>query len=269
VSSPSGDEELFGEEMMRAARGECPSAEDLVAYAEGRLADAEQRTRLEGHIRLCGLCDVLVSRMTGPESAAPGEEDVAARLRGRFEAFVAGEEERNNEGVGAGRTGWLRRWVFTPAVWGYAAAVLLAVPAVQHWRERGMERSAAIGQPPATTTAAARPAAAGAGGAFAGAQRFELERTRSGGGVEVRPSADRLILSFVIAVRGGASYTAAIETAAGDRVVGAAVPVRPSGDGYSYVVCERSALPNGEYRLRVKGEPGRDGDDQVFAFTVR
>jgi hypothetical protein len=150
------------------------------------------------------------------------------------------------------RAGW-RAFALHPA-WGYVLACLLAIPAAQHWR---------AGRKTEPMTESSSPTLS----PLESVERIELERTRgSAGPIRISTSGRHFILSFVVPVRAGSSYTASIEKSNGEKVAGPS-PILLNEDGYFYLVCDRDAFSAGNYRLTVMEVPARDGG-QVLPFLV-
>ena len=74
---PDPEERLFAESVrdgvrqLRKQRGSCPSAEELVAFLEGRL-ESEDSARVGEHVDACGVCDLALMRVRAAEPAGRG-----------------------------------------------------------------------------------------------------------------------------------------------------------------------------------------------------
>lgn len=236
----------FSDDALRRAgqfRGECPPPELLSVYAEGR-ADAEVESAIGRHVMLCGVCDLLVTRIREDDGAVPDAVPQPALDRIAATLGVSGPRP----------TPRLRRIFWHPAfAYTFGAVLALAVFAVP--------RTPPVPPPPAPVPAKTAPAP------LLAAPRIDLDSTRGSAAARLSRTVSPAVLSFVIPIRPQTRYTATLIDAQGNPA-GGERQVLPSEDGYFYVVTDVEGLRPGAWALAVNEYSASGGRRFVFPFTV-
>jgi hypothetical protein len=228
------------EELRRAFRelnedaGECPSAEVLEAYAQGRLPTG-QRSTVEKHLSGCGICELVVQRLRTME--APDWKATEKKL------------EKGLGIAGDTKPGW-RRILWNPAP-AYALALAMVIWAAIGHRKPAPVPEAMPAPPVAMDVPAVLPLEPETRGAFH--VTHLMGQGRSG----------TILLKFFLPVRTGSRYSATIVDSSG-------VMIAPKQDiasqdeiGNFYLTCNAHLLASGGYVLRVT-ESG--AGNRVFEF---
>jgi hypothetical protein len=241
--SPDPEERLFAESVrdgvhqLREERGPCPSAEELLAFLEGRL-ESEDAARVGEHVDACGVCDLALVR-------------VRAALA---------------DPAGRGMSAWRRMSdLLRNPLLAYGVAALLCYPAyvgIRSHPEPKIEIQPKAGTPPGT---ALEPP-------VLSVPSFSLDVVR-GAGREAQLPAVRLhdqdkffLLQFFVPMKADHRYSVEIRDGAGRVTVG---HQQITGDtqGKVALMCRRESFAAGEYTVLVN-EENPPGPQFAFVFRV-
>ena len=241
--SPDPEERLFAESVrdgvrqLRKQRGPCPSAEELLAFLEGRLESGDS-TRVGEHVDACGVCDLALMRVR----AAVADPD------------------------GRGLSAWRRMsHLFGNPLVAYGLAALLCYPAyvgIRSHPEQKVEIQPKAGTTPGTVL---EPA-------VLSVPSFSLDAVR-GAGREAQLPVVRLhdqnkffLLQFFVPMKADHQYSVEIRDGAGRVTVG---HQQITGDtqGKVALMCRRESFAASEYTLTV-AEDNPPGHQFEFVFRV-
>lgn len=241
--SPDPEERLFAESVrdgirqIRKERGPCPSAEELMAFLEGRL-ESEDSARVSEHVDACGVCDLALTRVRAALADPAGRRTSASRRMSDL--------------------------FWNPMV-AYGLAALLCYPAyvgIRSHRKENVEIQPKAGTPPEPV---AEPA-------VLSVPSFSLDAVR-GTGREAQLPVVRLhdpnkffLLQFLAPMKPDHQYSVEIRDGTGGLTVG---HQQITGDtqGKVALMCRRERFAAGEYTVTVTEEnsPGRRFE---FVFRV-
>jgi hypothetical protein len=240
---PDPEERLFAESVrdgvrqLRKQRGSCPSAEELVAFLEGRLG-SEDSARVGEHVDACGVCDLALMRV---------------------KAAVA-------DPAGRGMSAWRRLSdLFGNPLVAYGLAALLCYPAyvgIRSHPEPKVEIQPKAGTPPGT---ALEPP-------VLSVPSFSLDVVRGAGREAQLPVVlldDQnkfFLLQFFVPMKADHQYSVEIRDGAGRVTVG---HQQITGDtqGKVALMCRRETFAAGEYTLAVT-EDNPPGHPVEYVFRV-
>ena len=233
-SDEAGFDPLEGSLGARLRRsGECPSAEALAGFAADSLPPGET-SRIQSHVRVCGVCDSLLERLRHLDEPVagdpPGWSATDRRLRSRF--FP--------------KARWQRILLHPAVAYGIALSAL-AIAVVP-------DRHRAPAAPPSATAIA-----------MESVRTIDLNVTR-GDGIQgaIDPMEKFLLLSFLIDIRPGFHYAASLDGGPTREVASS------DGRGNFTLLFSRDVLSAGRHRLMVAEiNPGSGKAERSFDFAFQ
>jgi len=268
---------------IRQGKGECPDAETLAGFLDGRLGEAEAN-KVKLHLGSCGVCDLVLEKMKAFEAeVTKGDEKRlgwrAYAVENRVRAALKQRAGQANTSEAAGRW-WTTAAVYrfidilvgylkSPVV-AYVLILLLAYPAY-----RGLRLRVHVPAPP--SAAVQRPTAApSAQRGMVPAKLLELGEARSATdqtlAVNLTPTDSEFVLAFFAPTRKGFSYRAeALDSKR--NVIVAETALSGNGEGDFQLICDRSRFVPGTYMLKVfetrAGFPGSEKLVAEYEFAVQ
>jgi len=241
--SPDPEERLFAESVrdgirqIRKERGPCPSAEELVAFLEGRL-EGEDSADVSEHVDACGVCDLALTRVRAALVDPAGRRRSAPRRMSDL--------------------------FWNPMV-AYVLAALLCYPAYVGIRSHHNEKVEI--QPKAGTPPEPVPEPA-----VLSVPSFSLDAVRGTGRdaqlpvVRLHDQDKFFLLRFLVPMKADHRYSIEIRDNAGRLIVGRQ-QIKGDTQGNVALMCRRETFATGEYTLTVT-EENPSGSQFGFVFRV-
>ena len=264
-------------------KGECPDAETLAGFLDGRLGEAEAN-KVKLHIGSCGVCDLVLEKMKAFEAEVTASDDRPLGLRAyavenRLRAALKQRAGQGNMSRVVG--GWWTAagmyhfigvlvWYLKSPVVAYVLVLVLAYPAYRGLRfhvQAPAPPSAAVERP-----TAAQPTQPG----MIPAKLLELGQTRRAIDqaltINLTHTDREFVLAFFVPARKGFSYRAeALHIKLGVIVAETALSGNEQGD--FQLICDRRRFVPGTYTLKVfetrAGFPGSETLVAEYEFAVR